>query len=118
MLEDVHDKEDATNLSEMLQKALSTPFVLGGKEVFVTASMGIAHSAGNYVRPEDILRDAELAMYRAKEFGKARSIAFDPAMRGTTVTPLDVETDLRRSEERRVGKEWVSTCSSRWSPSN
>src|SRR3546814_11985516 len=62
--------------------------------------MGIAHSAGNYVRPEDILRDAELAMYRAKEFGKARSIAFDPAMRGTTVTPLDVETDLRRALER------------------
>src|SRR3546814_15748650 len=81
----------------MLQKALSTPFVLGGKEVFVTASMGIEHSAGNYVRPEDILRDAELAMYRAKEFGKARSIAF-------------------RSEERRVGKECVSTCRSRRSP--
>lgn len=100
MLEDVRDKTDATNLSEMLQKALSTPFVLGGKEVFTTASMGIAHSAENYVRPEDILRDAELAMYRAKELGKARSVAFDPAMRGTTVTPLDVETDLRRALER------------------
>src|SRR3546814_14124165 len=84
----------------MLQKALSTPFVLGGKEVFVTASMGIAHSAGNYVRPEDILRDAELAMYRATEFGKARSIAFDPAMRSTTVTPLDVAPDQLRATER------------------
>lgn len=100
MLEDVRDKTDATNLSEMLQKALSTPFVLGGKEVFTTASMGIAHSAENYVRPEDILRDAELAMYRAKELGKARSVAFDAGMRGTTVTPLDVETDLRRALER------------------
>jgi predicted signal transduction protein with EAL and GGDEF domain len=100
MLEDVRDKEDATGLSDMLQKALSTPFMLGGKEVFTTASMGIAHSAENYVRPEDILRDAELAMYRAKELGKARSVAFDPAMRGTTVTPLDVETDLRRALER------------------
>ncbi len=100
MLEDVRDKEEATSLSEMLQKALSTPFLLGGKEVFTTASMGIAHSAENYVRPEDILRDAELAMYRAKELGKARSVAFDAAMRGTTVTPLDVETDLRRALER------------------
>jgi len=100
MLEDVRDKEEATGLSDMLQKALSTPFLLGGKEVFTTASMGIAHSAENYVRPEDILRDAELAMYRAKELGKARSVAFDSAMRGTTVTPLDVETDLRRALER------------------
>lgn len=100
MLEDVRDKEEATGLSDMLQKALSTPFMLGGKEVFTTASMGIAHSAENYVRPEDILRDAELAMYRAKELGKACSVAFDPAMRGTTVTPLDVETDLRRALER------------------
>lgn len=100
MLEDVHDKDEGTALSEMLQKALSTPFVLGGKEVFTTASMGIAHSTDNYVRPEDILRDSELAMYRAKELGKARSVAFDPAMRGTTVTPLDVETDLRRALDR------------------
>lgn len=100
MLEDVRDKGEATGLSDMLQKALSTPFMLGGKEVFTTASMGIAHSAENYVRPEDILRDAELAMYRAKELGKARSVAFDQAMRGTAVTPLDVETDLRRALER------------------
>ncbi len=100
MMEDVSDKEEATSLSDMLQKALSTPFVLGGKEVFTTASMGIAHSTENYVRPEDILRDAELAMYRAKELGKARSVAFDAAMRGTSVTPLDVETDLRRALER------------------
>src|SRR3546814_11200605 len=100
MLEDVATKEAASNLSEMLQKALSRPFGLGGKEVVVTASMGIAHSAGNYVRPEDILRDAELAMYRAKEFGKARSIAFDPAMSGTTVPPLDVEDALSRAIAR------------------
>ena len=100
LLEDVADKGEATSIADMLQKALSAPFTLGTKEIFTTASMGIAHSGEEYLRPEDILRDSELAMYRAKELGKARSVAFDPAMRGTAATPLDVETDLRRALDR------------------
>ncbi|NQW09236.1 MAG: EAL domain-containing protein [Alphaproteobacteria bacterium] len=100
LLEDVADKEEATSIADILQKALSAPFTLGTKEIFTTASMGIAHSGEEYLRPEDILRDSELAMYRAKELGKARSVAFDPAMRGTAATPLDVETDLRRALDR------------------
>lgn len=100
LLEDTANKEEAVSVADMLQKGLSAPFTLGSKEIFTTASMGIAHSAEEYLRPEDILRDAELAMYRAKELGKARSIAFDPAMRGTTITPLEVETDLHRALDR------------------
>ncbi|MDF1793353.1 MAG: EAL domain-containing protein [Thalassobaculaceae bacterium] len=100
LLEDVADKNEALSLCDMLQKALATPFTLSGKEIFATASMGAAHSTEAYGRPEDILRDAELAMYKAKELGKAQAVAFDANMRGTTVTPLDMETDLRRALER------------------
>lgn len=100
LLEDVNDKNEALGVCDLLQKALSSPFTLSGKEIFATASMGAAHSSQDYGRPEDILRDAELAMYRAKELGKAQAVAFDAAMRGNTVTPLDMETDLRRAIER------------------
>jgi len=100
LLEDVTDKNEALGVCDMLQKALASPFTLSGKEIFATASMGAAHSSEGYGRPEDILRDAELAMYKAKELGKAQAVAFDPNMRGTTVTPLDMETDLRRALER------------------
>lgn len=100
LLEDVADKNEALGVCDMLQKALASPFTLSGKEIFATASMGAAHSKEGYGRPEDILRDAELAMYKAKELGKAQAVAFDPKMRGTTVTPLGMETDLRRALER------------------
>jgi diguanylate cyclase (GGDEF)-like protein/PAS domain S-box-containing protein len=100
LLEDVADKSETVGVCDMLQKALASPFTLSGKEIFTTASMGAAHSSEGYGRPEDILRDAELAMYKAKELGKAQAVAFDPNMRGTTVTPLDMETDLRRAIER------------------
>lgn len=100
LLEDVSDKGESIGVCDMLQKALASPFSLSGKEIFTTASMGAAHSSEGYGRPEDILRDAELAMYKAKELGKAQAVAFNPNMRGTTVTPLDMETDLRRAIER------------------
>lgn len=100
LLEDVADKGESLGVCDMLQKALASPFTLSGKEIFATASMGAAHATEGYARPEDILRDAELAMYKAKELGKAQAVAFDPNMRGTTVTPLDMETDLRRALER------------------
>lgn len=100
LLEDVEDKNEAKSISEMLQKALSSPFSMGGREIFTTASMGIAHSEDDYDRPEEILRDSELAMYKAKELGKARSVVFEPSMRRESVTPLDVESDLRRALDR------------------
>jgi diguanylate cyclase (GGDEF)-like protein/PAS domain S-box-containing protein len=100
LMEEVATPGDAKSISESLQKTLSSPFVLRGKEVFATASMGIAHSENDYDRPEDILRDSELAMYRAKELGKAQSVVFDPSFRKSPVTPIDLDTDLRRALER------------------
>jgi diguanylate cyclase (GGDEF)-like protein/PAS domain S-box-containing protein len=100
LMEEVATPGDAKSISESLQQTLSSPFVLRGKEVYATASMGIAHSEHDYERPEDILRDSELAMYRAKELGKARSVIFDPSLRKSPVTPIDLDTDLRRALER------------------
>jgi diguanylate cyclase (GGDEF)-like protein/PAS domain S-box-containing protein len=100
LMEEIATAADAKSISESLQDTLSSPFVLRGKEVFATASMGIAHSENDYDRPEDILRDSELAMYRAKEYGKARSVVFDPSFRNSPVTPIDLDTDLRRALER------------------
>lgn len=100
LMEDVRSVGDAKSISESLQKTLSSPFTLRGKEVFTTASMGIAHSDNDYDRPEDILRDSELAMYHAKEYGKAQSVVFDASFRKSSVTPIDLDTDLRRALER------------------
>ncbi len=100
LLEEVTDKNEALVVCDMVQKALSSPFTLSGKEIFTTASMGAAQSGEGYGRPEDILRDAELAMYRAKELGKAQAQTFDASLRGTSITPLEMETDLRRAIER------------------
>ncbi len=100
LLENIKTPEEATRLTESLHQALDTPFRLGGKEIFVSVSLGVAHSEQGYERPEDILRDAELAMYQAKERGKAQSIAFQDTMRVWPVTPLDLDSDLRRALER------------------
>jgi diguanylate cyclase (GGDEF)-like protein/PAS domain S-box-containing protein len=100
LLEGIQDINDATCVAERLQQQLAAPFTLGGHEVFTTASIGIALSATGYGRPEDLLRDADTAMYRAKAHGKACHEVFDTAMHARAVARLQVETDLRRAVER------------------
>ena len=100
LLDEIHNVSDATCVAERLQQQLAAPFTIGGHEVFTTASIGIALSATGYDRPEDILRDAETAMYRAKNRGKACHEVFDTAMYARAVALLQVEIDLRRAVER------------------
>ncbi|MFT7623251.1 MAG: EAL domain-containing protein (putative c-di-GMP-specific phosphodiesterase class I), partial [Myxococcota bacterium] len=69
-------------------------------EVFSSASIGIAHSMSGYVRPEDLLRDADAAMYRAKEQGRGRHEVFDQTLHAAAVTRLALETDLHGAIER------------------
>jgi EAL domain-containing protein (putative c-di-GMP-specific phosphodiesterase class I) len=78
---------------------LNTPFVVEGQEVVTTASIGIAFCAAAYSNSEDLVRDAEIAMYRAKQEGKARCQVFDNAMHAVAVKRLHLETDLRRALE-------------------
>jgi diguanylate cyclase (GGDEF)-like protein/PAS domain S-box-containing protein len=100
LLEDIDDISEAIVIAERVEKELSSPFNLGGHEVFTTVSVGIASSEIGYDRPDDILRDADTAMYRAKSLGKARHEVFDRTMHSRAMNLLKLETDLRRAIER------------------
>ena len=100
LINNIRDESDAVNVAERLQEKLSIPFMLDGYEVFTSASVGIIISDEIYRKPEDFLRDADAAMYRAKERGKARYEIFDRQMHIRNMNLLKVETDLRRALER------------------
>jgi diguanylate cyclase (GGDEF)-like protein/PAS domain S-box-containing protein len=87
-------------LAESLLSHLTEPLELGGQDLVVTGSIGIAHSAHGYERAEDMMRDAELAMYRAKSLGKARAELFHPTLHHHAVQQMALETDMRSAVER------------------
>lgn len=99
LLEDITNVGDAVRVAQRILEALAKPFVLTGQEVVVSASIGIAMSCPSYSEAEHLIRDAELAMYRAKRAGKARCEVFDPAMHANAVRRLTLETDLRKAIE-------------------
>ncbi len=101
LLEDLSGNEDAIDVARRVQEAVTQPFNIGGHEVFTTASIGIALSTTGYERAEDLLRDADTAMYRAKMQGKKRHVVFDKAMHDRAMELLQLETDLRRAIQRR-----------------
>jgi diguanylate cyclase (GGDEF)-like protein/PAS domain S-box-containing protein len=105
LLDDIKDLSDAVHMAERIHSELKDAFMLGGHEVFISASIGIALSTLGYVKPDDILRDANTAMHRAKTSGRARHQVFDTTMHSHSVEMLKLETDLQRtrvSEEYRV----------------
>jgi diguanylate cyclase (GGDEF)-like protein len=99
LLEEIGDMQDAVGFAERINKAVQEPFTLEGDEVFTSASIGIALGSPGYERPEDLLRDADTAMYRAKALGRARHAMFDASMHTRAVALLQLETDLRRALE-------------------
>ena len=100
LLDDIKDVSDATRVAERIQESLQSPFVLEGHELFTSVSIGIALSATGYETPNDVVRDADTAMNRAKALGKARHEMFDRAMHTQSSRRLQMETDLRRAVER------------------
>jgi diguanylate cyclase (GGDEF)-like protein/PAS domain S-box-containing protein len=100
LLEGIRDCGDAIRVAERLQERLANPFEVNEQQVVTTASIGIAFCATSYTNSEDLVRDAEIAMYRAKREGKARCQVFDHAMHTLAVKRLRVETDLRRALEQ------------------
>jgi len=98
LIEELRDPSDAIRVAERIQKNLATPFALGSHHITVKASIGIVFKAhiGDEV-PEELLRDAEIAMYRAKLAGKARCEVFDNAMHATALKRLQLETDMRKA---------------------
>jgi diguanylate cyclase (GGDEF)-like protein/PAS domain S-box-containing protein len=100
MVDGIDEANDAAHVAARIQKALATPFNLGGHEVYTSASIGIALSSTGYDRAEDLLRDADTAMYRAKSGGRACFEVFDAEMRSHVTTFMQTENDLRRALER------------------
>jgi PAS domain S-box-containing protein len=97
LLDDIRDPIEAVRVAERIQTELATPFVVNQQEIVVSASIGIASSASPHTQAEDLVRDADIAMYRAKRSGKARCEVSDTAMHANAVKRLRLETDLRKA---------------------
>ena len=100
LVDDVKGVVDAEAVAERIRQATALPFQIAAREVFSTVSVGIAVSSPAYGRPEDLLLDADTAMYRAKALGRARCVVFDGNLREREPQLLDLETDLRHALQR------------------
>jgi diguanylate cyclase (GGDEF)-like protein/PAS domain S-box-containing protein len=97
LLTRLSDEQQANAIAFRIQEALSAPLSIGGREVFSTASIGLAPGRAEYTNPDDIMRDADTAMYHAKARGKARHEVFDADMHARTRDRLGLENDLRHA---------------------
>jgi PAS domain S-box-containing protein len=100
LLDDIRDPIEAVRVAERVQADLAAPFVINQQQIVISASIGIAASTSPHTQAEDLLRDADIAMYRAKRSGKARCEVSDTAMHANAVKRLRLETDLRRALEQ------------------
>jgi diguanylate cyclase (GGDEF)-like protein len=100
LLPGVDDEELALTVAGRVAAALDAPIGIEGQDRYVTASVGLRSSAGGDLTPEEMLRDADAAMYRAKELGKDRSERFDAALRTEVQQRLELEADLRHAIAR------------------
>ncbi len=101
LLNDIHGPGDATRVAERIQELIREKLVIGGREVFTSASIGVALSNPGYRTPEEILRDADTAMYRAKAAGRGCYQVFDQTMHRSVVALLKLETELRQAVEKK-----------------
>lgn len=100
LLEDIHVDDDVARVVERVQRSLNAPFDPNGHQTFVTVSIGSVSGGQDYSRSEDVLRDADTALYRAKALGRDRHVVFDHSMHERAVLLLRLETDLRRALDR------------------
>jgi diguanylate cyclase (GGDEF)-like protein/PAS domain S-box-containing protein len=99
LLEDVSSQDDATRIAGWVQTKLTHPFTLDGNEVYINASIGIVMSTNGYERAEDVLRDADIALYSAKAAGRARHVVFDPSIRTRVMDRITLESEIRQALE-------------------
>ena len=100
LLEGLTDVSVALQVAERCRASLDVPFDVAGREVFLGASIGIAMNNGKYRDTEELLRDADTAMYRAKANGRRRCEVFEPAMRTDVMQRLGADSDLRRAVDQ------------------
>jgi len=98
LLDDIGDVHGASIVAERVQESLSAPFVVDGRELHASASIGIALVSSDRA-PEDVVHDADVAMYRAKAEGGGRHAVFDQAMHERVMARLQLESGLRRALE-------------------
>jgi len=105
LLDDIRHPIEAVRVAERVQEELAAPFVVNQEQIVISASIGIASSTSPHTQAEDLVRDADIAMYRAKRAGKARCEVSDTAMHASALKRLRLEADLRKAldhEEFRV----------------
>jgi diguanylate cyclase (GGDEF)-like protein len=100
ILDFIHTADDAVAVAERVIKSLAEPMRIAGKELYTSASIGIALVDGRYRSPEELLRDADVAMYRAKATGRQRYALFDEHLHEAALKLLELEGDLRRALQR------------------
>ena len=100
LLDGITDSSSATSLAHRIHEALAEPFHLNGHELVASTSIGILIGSGGYEHPEEILRDADAAMYRAKALGRGRHEIFSDPLHQEALERLQLESDLRRALER------------------
>ena len=101
LIEDVRSPGDAVRVAGRIMRVFKDPFVVEGRELYARTSIGIALGEGSAERPEDLLRNADTAMYRAKDEGASGYRLFDPAMHEGVLRRLATENDLRRAVQRK-----------------
>lgn len=101
LLSDLESPNEALLIADRLQNDLKAPFKLSSREIFISASIGVALGCPGYEHPEEIMRDADIAMYRAKENGRARFQVFDQAMHRQANSRLQLESEIRRGIEKK-----------------
>ncbi|MEJ2758135.1 MAG: bifunctional diguanylate cyclase/phosphodiesterase, partial [Anaerolineales bacterium] len=100
LLDDITDEQDALRVASRLNEILGEPFSIDDKEIFITTSIGITINTMGYDTPDDMLRDADIAMYRAKELGKSRVEIYDTVMHNSLMARLSLETELRKAMQK------------------
>ena len=101
LLDDIRGPIDAARVAERVQRELAVPFEMAGQDVFATASIGVVVSSPMHHAGGDLIRDADLAMSRAKTAGGGCYVVFDETMHDAAVEQLRLETEIRRAIERR-----------------
>ena len=97
LLDAIHGVDDARRVADQVIASLADPIRIGGKDIYTSASIGITLADPRYQQPEELLRDADVAMYRAKDHGRQRHEVFDQHLHEEALQVLDMESDLRRA---------------------
>jgi diguanylate cyclase (GGDEF)-like protein len=100
LMPSITNDRDAIRVAQRILSELTVPFEVGEHEVYASASIGVALNSGSYLHPEELMRDADIAMYCAKRLGKQRFTVFEPIMRDESQQRLRLDTEIRHAVKR------------------